>query len=153
MSSGNLDIERLDNTTCNEYTDNVLVVWVASKPKGNNVYIVGWYKNATVYREEQPLMLSVNMGDYSWYMLCCNVEDGMLLTEVDRKLRIPFAPMEGKDKGKGQSNIWYAEDMEIHQNLIPRILSYINRWDKPSADIILTDSELIQRDPAQGGVI
>ena len=38
-----------------EQIDNVLVVWVAKKHKEVGKYIVGWYKNATIYRKYQSI--------------------------------------------------------------------------------------------------
>jgi hypothetical protein len=47
---GTININRLD-PDADEYTDNVLVVWRAKSKEGS--VIIGWYKDARVYREEQ----------------------------------------------------------------------------------------------------
>lgn len=47
---GTININRLD-PEADEYTDNVLVAWRAKSKEGS--VIIGWYKNARVYREEQ----------------------------------------------------------------------------------------------------
>jgi len=47
---GTIDISRLDKNA-NDYVDDVLVVWRARSSEG--AVIIGWYKNARVYRKEQ----------------------------------------------------------------------------------------------------
>jgi len=50
LRTGSININRLD-PTAEEQTDGVLVVWRARSSRGS--VIVGWYKNATVFRKLQ----------------------------------------------------------------------------------------------------
>jgi hypothetical protein len=86
----------------------VTVVWIAKSPRDKKNYIVGWYKNATVYRdnEHQRVMRS---GDVSiGYQITAKLEGAHKLLPVDaRVFRIPTA----KEKGNlGQSPVWYGKD-------------------------------------------
>ena len=48
---GQIRIERIGGDQA-DFVTNVLVVWTATRPEGGTV-VVGWYKNATVYRYYQ----------------------------------------------------------------------------------------------------
>ncbi len=147
---GNIHIERLNGVRRDDDTTNdVLVVWMASDPKQTGVYIVGWYKNATVFRQMQELC--VNVEECYNYNIIGKVSDGVLLSEKDRTFSIPLANKNGKGKGKGQSNIWYAEGAEIRRDFLPKVIDYIENWSKPSADKIYTSNELWQHHPLAEG--
>ena len=45
-----IDIQRIGAIPGDEQIEGVTVVWTASRPQGGTV-IVGWYKNATVFRK------------------------------------------------------------------------------------------------------
>lgn len=140
---GDIHIERFEGVSrSNDTTKDVLVVWMASNPKQSGVYIVGWYKNATVYRQMQELC--TNIGEFYNYNITCDIKDGVLLSEEDRTFAIPLATKAGKGKGKGQNNIWYAEDGELRHDFLPKVIDYIENWSKPSADKIYTHDELWQ---------
>ena len=47
-----MHIEKLGADEDAEYVEGVTVIWTAPKRSGG-VYVVGWYRNATVYREQQ----------------------------------------------------------------------------------------------------
>ena len=44
-----IDINNLDAGSQDESISNITVIWTARRPEGGTV-VVGWYKNATVYR-------------------------------------------------------------------------------------------------------
>lgn len=150
MTGGSIHIERFDNTSHKQaFVQGVLVVWTASKPKTKGVYIVGWYKNATIYREQQSC--TTELDEEYFYNMCCDVKDGMLLAEHDRTFEIPLASNAGKGMGKGQSNVWFAEDPLAQKEIIPRVLAYIDGWSKPSASRIYSAEELKQLYTASQG--
>src|SRR5208282_866407 len=49
---GNINIARLGANTDDEFVDNVLVVWTATRPHGGRT-IVGWYDGARVFAKQQ----------------------------------------------------------------------------------------------------
>lgn len=108
-----LNIGRI-NPACkkSDYVKDVLVIWVATKPKeyGGGQYVVGWYKNATVFREFQ--LLNKNIRRYplkdACYNIKCRSEDAVLLPAQKRKLSIPRTNSE--ITSLGQANIFYLLD-------------------------------------------
>lgn len=54
---GRINLERLGAARLGvvygaDSVSDILIVWTAKRPQGG-IYIVGWYKNATVYRDYQ----------------------------------------------------------------------------------------------------
>lgn len=112
---GNINIDKLGADSSDEFIKGVTVVWTAKKPTGGTL-IVGWYKNATVYRSEQiqPRSFRENQIDY---FAECNQKDATLLTEDERVFEVP----RGKD-GFGQRNIWYASN---NRTFVSKVNDYI----------------------------
>lgn len=111
-------IENIDSLAKNrESIGNVLVVFCA-KPKDGHSVIVGWYKNATVYRHRP----SYNGRAYN---LCAQKEDCVLLPEHKRTFKAPRAKMDGF--GFGQSNLWYAPG-EKCRDYVEKVFDYIDSY-------------------------
>ncbi len=113
-----------DNSTL---SDNTLVVWVYEK--NNKNYIVGWYKNATVYKFLQRELSFPSVGRDLYYNTKAKSKDCYLLKEEDRTftLDIPFE----KD-----TNFYMSTENDI---LYPKILSYISSYNKSFANINIKD--------------
>lgn len=119
VQSGNISIEKLGATRKDSEVDDVLVVWVSTKPSGGQ-YIIGWYKNATVYRMLQKAPDSViaerDLKDYYDYNIFS--KDATLLNENERKKII---------KGMGHYNTWYGDDGETDAEVLRYIDAYENK--------------------------
>jgi HNH endonuclease len=108
-----INIDRLGASKQDLSADNVLAVWVAKNPAKGGTWVIGWYKNSTVYRKYQPALTNSNriletkpnllFGHY----VTAKVEDCVCLAVKDRTIEVP----RGKD-GIGQSNVWYATSQE-----------------------------------------
>jgi len=112
-SAGTIKLENIvngDASTDDELIEDVLVIWTATRPEGGTV-VVGWYKNATVFREYQyfesaPVLHSQN--GLEGYRIRARLENAKLLPVDERTIQIPR-----QTKGSiGQSNVWYG-DSEI----------------------------------------
>ena len=90
VTAGSLKIERLGASPRDNSIDGILVVWVAKSPSDGTV-IVGWFKNATVYRDCQLPPESSGRK-----------REGPIERRV---LRVP----RGGKGAMGQSNVWYAD--------------------------------------------
>lgn len=113
-----MHIERIDPLAKNrDSLDNVLVVFCAMPKKGHSV-IVGWYKNATVYRRRP----SYGGRDYN---LCAQKDDCCLLPEYRRTFKVPRATKDGI--GFGQSNVWYASGSEC-RDYVESVIDYIDSY-------------------------
>lgn len=126
-----------------EKITDVLVVWVASYPNVNGSYIVGWYKNATVYADYQPSKHSAR-NKYN-YNIMANKKDCYLLPFDSRTMNVPRATTNGKGY-LGQSNVWYA-DYEIKeiQDFRKEVTDYIYHFKAKkkfvSKSLVKIDSE------------
>lgn len=98
----------------------VLVIFVALHPKRTGLdgpLIVGWYRNATIYRSEQES----KDGEGS-YRVEAAAKDIKCVPVLDRKKTIPRA-RKGKT-GIGQSNIFYTRDSKGERLSLPWLKSF-----------------------------
>lgn len=118
--SGRININRLGAKKSDDKIDGVTVIWVAREPFTGGSYIVGWYRNATVYRNEQDSKKSLNR---KWrnhnlgYFATAKKSDTTLLSRDERTVSVP----RGKG-GMGQRNIWYADNNKEYVN---KVLNYV----------------------------
>ena len=98
----------------------ITVIWCA--PKNHHFYIVGWYRNATVYKEPQPcpehLVGQRTLPEGSDWTFCfvARQKDTRLLPEENRKFEIPRAS--SAPTGFGESCLWYADkDRALRQQV------------------------------------
>ena len=120
-----LHIENIDGCESmkNEpFVDDILVVWCATTDL-NETSIVGWYKNATVFRKYEEIEFG---PDYvQSYNVLAEKDDVVLLPVGERHRFIWNAPVSKKrGYGFGQSMIWYAQE-EAAQNYVEKIASQI----------------------------
>ena len=119
----------------------VTVIFVATHPNGVS-YIVGWYKNATVYRYGKLSYEGVRHdGSPQFYWFEAKEEDCVLIPESQRRYVIPSATQAGKGRGMGQSNIWFADAPEA-ANVRINALRFINEYSGPRERIYYTAEEL-----------
>ncbi len=121
-SSGKIDIKKLGAGKGDEFADGVTVIWTAGPESGGTV-VVGWYKNAQVYKEPQKLVKVSNShkeNKLNFYLIEANFIDAYLIPVNERNILVPRA-VKG---GIGQSNVWYAQAPEA-RDLVSRIEEYI----------------------------
>lgn len=121
-----ISIENLGANKEDESIDNVTVVFMAKSPFTQKTYVVGWYKNATVYRwpQELPLKSRIMNKDNLFYVCKTHKVDSFCIPPSKRTLIIPTA----KNGGYGQSTIWYAKNRKDIQS---KVLRYINKGEAP----------------------
>lgn len=124
--NNSIHVEKLCGDKKADCADGVLVVWVARKPGGRQV-IVGWYENATIYRNLQNVpheaMTTRNLKDYNFYNI---FSDKVFLLEIDQR--------NFKIDGMGHSNIWYGES-ETDEKVLVYIKKYGKGYEKRIRDI------------------
>jgi tetratricopeptide (TPR) repeat protein len=124
-----------------EFFKDVLVIWVATNDN-NETRIVGWYENATVYRQEQFVEAFTNENFNLYYRIEALRDDCYLLPEEQRTFPIQRAAQTGKGTGMGRSNVWYAESSFAQTVLIPKIIEYIDNYNGELANTVYTDDVL-----------
>lgn len=121
----------------------VTIIFVATRPNGTS-YIVGWYKNATVYRYGKLSYEGMRHdGTCQFYWFDAKEEDCVLIPENQRRYVIPKASKAGKGRGMGQSNIWFADAPEA-ANVRINALNYINEYNGAREQIYYTAEELMK---------
>lgn len=104
-----IKLEKMGASPADAKLSGVTVVWTARDPTNGGTYIIGWYKNATVYRHYQdpPKNSKRKYKNNSiGYFIKAKSADGKLLP-IDERI-VPV--QRRKKKWMGQSNVWYAQD-------------------------------------------
>jgi hypothetical protein len=94
-----LRIEKLGADLKADFIDNITVVLFAKNPETGGQYIVGWYKNAKLFRHIQELKSKIIPNKP--YNVITEIGDGFLLKPSDRIFAV---------EGPGQTNAWYVEE-------------------------------------------
>lgn len=116
---GTIHVERLGAAKADEYVDDVLVVWLATSPDEGGMRIVGWYRDATVYREFQniPENYLKSRDDIRFNIYNISAREAVLLYPEERTYIF-----DGPNK-PGQKNIWYGDDA-VNIDVLNYIESY-----------------------------
>ena len=111
-----LRIENIDSNFKNaDCIDGITVVFCAHSDIYNRTVIIGWYRDATVYRARP-------MYHGRQYNLECAAGNARLLTESERSFFVPRAKQSGI--GFGQANVWYAKD-DTAADYVNSVIQYI----------------------------
>lgn len=126
---GQIKLERLGAKPKDEYIDNVLVFWVAPHPDYHDDRLIGWYRNARVYRRhidpEGEDHGESHYMDGCVYNIIADVSNCVLLPECERTYKIPRA--KGCCGGIGQANVWYADGLN-DENIIKGARKKLNDY-------------------------
>lgn len=118
---GKINLQKVGQTTT-AFINDVLVIWVA-KSEGIGTVVVGWYKNATVYSEQQRFpqdFPSKQKNEVGGYWIKAEDKNTTLLPIDARTCILPR-----RTKGSiGQSNLYYADKPES-KIFRDKILDYI----------------------------
>ena len=124
-----IHIERFDKVLRQQdEADDTIVIWCAVHPTpGRGTLIVGWYEHATVYRYAQFMNRTPITGLDRAYLFKTKAEDAYLLPENERTFEIKRAALAGSGTGFGRENYWYADSEYAKDNIIPKVLDYIEK--------------------------
>lgn len=122
-----IKIEKLGASREDEWVDGVTVVWVAKHPRGG-VRVVGWYRNARVYRVPQLAPAGFDRPvrskrDQAGFFARAKERDCRLLEpddRYDRRLAIP----RNLPGGMGQSPVWFASE-RLGRSVVARVEAFI----------------------------
>ena len=119
----------------------VLVIFVAPHPIRKDLdgpLVVGWYRNATVYRDEQE-----STDGKRAYRVEAMATDVTLIPSVDRNTFIPHA--KAGVPGIGQSNIYYTREGDGSKRALPwlkRLLAYVAEFRTDSGASPIVSAEI-----------
>ncbi|MFC1865135.1 hypothetical protein ACFLYB_00265 [Chloroflexota bacterium] len=121
-----INITKLGASKHAQSVSNITVVWVARHRIKPETLVVGWYKNATVFRERQKAPLNSNRK-------LPDGRDAIYFVEADKCdcARIPFTNRDilvprGVEGGLGQKNIWYL-DSRLGKTFKTNLFAYISK--------------------------
>jgi hypothetical protein len=114
-------LSRFGASPDDEFVDGVLVIWVA------NGHVVGWYKNARLYRTSQPpsrLAKRSYKGDKCSFVAKARVKDCHLI-EADIRDLSDLKPILAVPRGKGgmARMTWYGG--QDHERFLMRLFEFI----------------------------
>ena len=140
-----LDLGRIDKIgETSDAVQDVTIIWVANRK------IVGWYEHAEIFRYWQSFnepAFDTNHAD--WDHWCKAREENVFLIPPEkRNFAVPSATTNGKDKGMGQSNIWYADTDWAQENFIPAVEKYLESLRGKFPISYLTAADINKKIPA-----
>lgn len=126
MRTNLVALERIEAGFTGESLNGVLVIFVALDKEHGGQRIIGWFRDATVYRHEQTS--DAKERNFFSYFLKTQDKNAVLIPETRRAHTIPAG------KGAfGQANVCYALDSSGHQQKdagwIDEALKYIASYD------------------------
>lgn len=92
-----INLTKLGASKYDTEINGVTVVFFAKNPIDGGQWIVGWYKNATIFKDLQFLKKKDKNNWYT-YLASCTIKNGKLLNINERNWEV---------EGAGQMNIWY----------------------------------------------
>lgn len=104
-----IKLEKLGASEKAKSLSKVTVVWTATDPDNRGTYIIGWYKNATIYRNYQNAPRNSKRkykNNSLGYFISAKTKDGKLLAIDERIVQV----QRQKKNWMGQSNVWYADN-------------------------------------------
>jgi hypothetical protein len=125
LNLGPINIDRVSADPASEKIDDVTVIWTAKHVNFGTV-VVGWYKNATLYRNPQQVKNSRQhrKNNVEVFYAECSFDDATLLPERQRTFQIPRG-----EGGMGQYLIWYA-DTKFGPETKRKLSAYIDDYVK-----------------------
>lgn len=117
--SAQINIGKLGASKNEAFIDGVTVVWIARNPRNKKNYIVGWYRDAIVYREKDHREINRSSDALVGYQIESASVNAKLLAVDARVFPIPTAKAKGN---LGQSPVWYGRDDEFRN----KVFEYIN---------------------------
>jgi hypothetical protein len=114
-----LRIEKLGAGKESPSLSNVTVILFAKNPETGGQYIIGWYRNAVLFR--QVRRLSNSKIPNKSYNIKASIKSSYLVPADDRTFVV---------EGPGQTNAWYVEDY-VDKTYIDNLEAYLSDPEKP----------------------
>lgn len=115
-----INIERIGANPVDDRLEGADVIFFSRNPRDGKAYIVGWYRNATLYRKGRELK-GRRIAGKQWYVAETSAEDGVCLPQSRRTFFIPSAfRMKG---GYGQSPLWYGDKLPGFKENVRKYIS------------------------------
>lgn len=117
-----VNIQRLGAGSSDEAIEGVLVVWLAREPGSGRTLVVGWYRDATVYREAKFGEFVLD-GMQSEFSVTAKRDDAVLVPVAARSFQVASSRT-APGEGFGQKPTWYGAPA-----VNERLWTYVNEWE------------------------
>lgn len=111
-------LAKLGGSKLDDHVDGVLVVWTAQSPAGDGRFIVGWYRNATVFSGLRAIRPDEDRPDI---LTSAAATDCHLVPEDERSFSVPSM----RAGWPGIARAWYANE-HLTGSQVERLFAYIN---------------------------
>jgi hypothetical protein len=136
VDSNQLHIEKLEGADPQaDEIDDVLVIWCAKQAQyDNRTVVVGWYKNAAVFRDYRVIEFHYEDGEIEeqYYSAVAKADDCVLLPVGERnrftKWNVPRKRPKGAAFGFGSANVWFGSEDKA-KDYINKLVETINSYD------------------------
>jgi hypothetical protein len=115
------NINRLGASPSDGQLDGVLVIWLAREPGTGRTLIVGWYRDATVYRTAKDGGVDFQ-DERIHYSVNAKVRDAVLLPPVARTFVVKSS-LVAPGEGYGQKPTWYGSP-----TIDALVWAYVQSW-------------------------
>ncbi|GJD30575.1 hypothetical protein PMNALOAF_1822 [Methylobacterium adhaesivum] len=144
--SARINLKNPGGSSSDELVTAVTVVWIARNPSDKKTYIVGWYRDASVFRDNNHIKLKRSKNFIVTYQIEAPADKATLLPIDQRLFRIPTAKEEGN---LGQSPVWYGGKDEFRAEVSAYLAADGTFAEKPKVGLngakYQTDPELRKR--------
>lgn len=120
-----IDIDRIGANPTDDYLGGTDVIFFSRNPEDGKAYIVGWYRNATLYRQARELRGRKIAGQAFFYFAKTHADDGFCVPQSKRACIVPNAhKVKG---GYGQSPVWYGDQLAGFKEKVREYISGVNK--------------------------
>lgn len=145
-----INLGRIEQRFTNKKIDNILVIWFATNPIDKGQVVVGWYKNATVFRSIHSPNMLPQRENYN-YNIKARKKDCVLLPISKRKFPVGHGIKGKKEGNPGQANAFYVLDDQGHPKdlnnpdnaWITKVIEYVENY---GGSIIASREDEVQED-------
>lgn len=117
------DLTKVGANKKEESITGLTVIFFATNPRYGGQYVIGWYKNATIYKKTKEIKYKGRRNENT-YNFECKKKDAYLIPTSERYFKLP--------KGPGESNVWYPKiDNFEHVKFVKKLNKYIENPNEP----------------------
>lgn len=149
----NINLKRIDPTSKDDYVENVLVIFFAKDPNGGGQVIVGWYKDARVYRSFQKPSNQPERNNFKFY-ITTTIDNATLLPINKRYYKIGHR-LKTKEGNPGETNAFYTHDTKFERKAsgpkndwIEEAIDYVTNYTGPKIILIKDEDKSVEESNA-----
>lgn len=120
-----INIDRIGANPVDDYLEGTDVVFFSRNPEDGHAYIIGWYRDATLYRRAHELPGRKIAEERFFYFAKTNADNGFCVPQSKRAFIVPKAHQ--TKGGYGQSPVWYGDQIPGFKEKVREYISGFNK--------------------------